>query len=98
MPSFKKSVPIPGKSSQELYDIVDSSIDRFLSKTGMGGYELTRDPDAKKLFAKAKLFSATLVCTDGNLSLDVSLSLLAAPFKGQLDSAIEKWVSKNFSA
>jgi len=96
MPSYKKVVPLPGRSSSEIYDVVSNNIDRFLSKTGMGGYDLTKDPEQKKLFAKAKLFSATLICSEGEVTLDVSLSLFAAPFKGQLDSAVDKWIQKNF--
>jgi len=96
MPSYTKTVQIPGKSAQELYDRVSSEIDRFLGKTMIGKYELERNPAAREVSFKASMASATLRCGDGELVLDAKLSLLAAPFRSKLDDAIDRWVAKTF--
>ena len=97
MPSYSKTVQVPGKSAQELYDRVSQDIDRFLSKTPIGKYDLNRDPAKKEVSFTSSMASATLRCTDGQLELDGKLSLFAAPFRSKLDEGIEKWVAKTFA-
>ena len=97
MPSYNRSVNLPGKSAQELYDKIAGDIDRFLSKTNIGKYDLDRDPGNREVRFKASMASATLRCLEGRLELDVKLSLLAAPFRGKLDEAIDKWLAKTFA-
>ncbi len=97
MPSYKREVSVPGKSSQELYDKVASDIQRFLDKTGTGSYEIDRDPAKKQVSVKGSMFSAVLACTDGKLSLNGNLSLLASPFKSKIDQGIDRWLEKAFA-
>ena len=98
MPSYSKEVKVPGRSAQQLFDVVAQSIDRFLEKAMMGGkFELQRDPASRTFTIKSSMFNAKLVCTDGALKLDGSLSLMAAPFRGKLDEGIDKWIAKNFT-
>lgn len=96
MPSFSKTVQVPGKTSQELYDRISTEIDRFLEKASVGKYDLTRDASKKEIHVKASMVTATLSCQEGSMVLDAKLSLLAAPFKGKLEEGIDRWVSKTF--
>lgn len=97
MPAFSKKVPIPGKSSQELYETLSREIERFVQKaTGGSKYEISRDEGAKRFEIKSALFSGSVSCAEGEMQMDLKLSLLAAAFKGKLDEGIEKWVNKTF--
>jgi hypothetical protein len=96
MPSYSRNVAVPGKTAQELYDKVAVEIDRFLEKSGMGKFDVARDPAQKTISVKSPMFSAKLVCEDANLKLDGSLSLLAMPFKSKIDSGIDWWIGKHF--
>lgn len=97
MPKYTRSVKIPGKTAQELYDVVAGDIDRFLSKTSIGKYELERDPGRREVRFKAAIASACLSCVDGELRLDGNLSFMAIPFKSKLDEGIDRWLAKAFS-
>ena len=97
MPNYTRKVDVPGKSAQELYDRVSQDIDRFIEKISIGKYDLYRDPQQKKVTLKASMVTAVLTCTDGVLQLDAQLSLLAAPFRGKLDDAINRWLGKTFN-
>jgi len=96
MPKFEKEMNISGKSQKELYQAVDQHVDSFLSKLGIGSYELEKDTSAYTIDISSKFFNGTFSCQDGTLKLKGSLSLLALPFKSQLDAGIEKWVAKIF--
>jgi len=96
MPSYNREVQVPGKSSQELYEKVASDIGKFLEKTGTGSYDVKQDPAKKQVTIKGSMFSATLACTDGKISLDGNLSLLASPFRSKIDQGIDRWVEKTF--
>src|ERR1700746_3572100 len=97
MPSYTRKVQVKGKTAQELYDKVANDIDRFLSKTPIGKYELERSPSTLEVSFKSAMASATLRCTDQQLELDAKLSLFAAPFRSKLDESIDRWISKTFS-
>jgi hypothetical protein len=97
MPSYKKEVKLPGKSSQQIYDVVSVSIDKFLEKASVGKFDISRNPSDKTVDIKSSMFSGKLSCTDGCIKLDASLSLMASPFKSKIDEGIDKWISKVFS-
>jgi hypothetical protein len=91
-------VKIPGKSSQELYDKVSSDIDRFIGKAApLGKFDIERDAGGKQVKLKSSMVSATLVCLEGELKLEASLSLFAAPFRSKIDEGIDKWLAKTFN-
>jgi hypothetical protein len=96
MPSYTREIKVPGRSAQELYDKVSEGIDRFVSKSSVGKYELDRDPGRRVVSASSTLFTATLYCEESTLRLEAKLSLLAAPFRGKLDEGIDKWIAKTF--
>ncbi|MGZ3697909.1 MAG: hypothetical protein ACXWPM_00965 [Bdellovibrionota bacterium] len=98
MPSYSRKVEVPGKSSQELYDRISKDIERFLEKTPIGKFEITRDPSRKQVGVKSSMVTATLHCHDGLMHFDAKLSLLAAPFKSKLDAGIDHWIQKTFKA
>lgn len=96
MPSFTKKVPIPGKSSQEVFDTMSSGIEQFLTKAAVGKFQVDRDPQKKELRIKSSLFSATLVCSESEMEVQAQLSLLAMPFKSKFDEGITRWVNRAF--
>lgn len=99
MPAYNKTVKLPGRSSQELYDRVSKQIDELVEKWGLADkMELRRDPEKKQVNLKHSMVSATLSCTEGQMSLDAKLSLMAMPFRSKLDEQIETWIKKNFPA
>jgi hypothetical protein len=97
MPKYSRNVSIPGKSAQDLYERVSSDIEGFLSKTPIGKYDINRDATGKKVAFKSSMASATLLCSDGTIQLDVDLSMFAAPFRSKLDEGINKWLAKAFN-
>ena len=97
MPSYSRTVQIPGKSSQELYDKVSADIERFMSKTGIGKVEIQRDAGAKSVVVKAPMVTATLSCGEGSITVDAKLGLLATPFKSKIDDGITAWIGKTFN-
>ncbi len=96
MPSYSRKVEIKGKSAQELYDKVAGDIDRFVSKIPMGKFDIDRNASAKTVDVKSSMATASLVCKEGCIELNVKLGLMAAPFRGKLDEGINKWLSKTF--
>ena len=96
MASLNKKVQVPGKSAQELYDKVSSDIDRFLEKSGVTKFEIDRDASKKRVTIKSSMVNATLDCTEGCMTLEGKLSLLASPFKSKIEEGIAKWVMKAF--
>ena len=98
MPSYSRQVPVPGRSSQELYDKVAAQIDHFLEKAQVGKADVKRDPSGKKLLIESSMFSATLKCKDNCIEVDGKLSLLAAPFRSKIDEGIDKWIARAFGS
>ena len=97
MAKFSKNFPIPGKSGDVIYNAVSSGIDHFLSKTPVGSHEVVRDDAAKKVTFKSSMASGSLVADEGSLQVEISLSLLASPFKSKLDEGVTKWLNKTFA-
>lgn len=97
MPGYQKEIPIPGKSSDEIYEKVAADIERFLSKGPAGHVDIDRDAANKEVRVTSKIFNATLHCQDGRISVQGKLSLVALPFKSKIDEGIEKWVAKAFA-
>lgn len=98
MPSYSRTVSVPGKSAKDLYEAVSTQIERFLEKASIGKFDLERDPARNEVRFKSSMFSATLACGEGSLSLNGNLSLMAMPFRSKIDDGIDKWVAKTFGA
>lgn len=99
MPSYSRTVPVPGKTAQELYDKVASEIDRVMNKGSLpiGKFDVHKDATAREVHLKSSMANATLICGDGHLKLDAQLSLFAAPFRGKIDETIDRWIAKAFA-
>jgi hypothetical protein len=97
MPSYRREVSLPGKTSRQLYDKVASDIARFLEKTGTGQYQIIHRPEKLEVAVEGAMFSAVLSCSDGKILLDGKLSLLASAFRGKIDQGIDRWLEKAFS-
>lgn len=96
MANYSRTVNLPGKTADAIYEVISTQIDKFLGKTPIGNYELNRDDAKKSLSFKSSMASGTLSASEGKVQLDVSLSFLATPFKGKIDEGIDKWIAKNF--
>lgn len=97
MPAYSRKVQVPGKTADQLYARVSQDIDLFLSKASLGGAELTKDAEQKEIRIKHAMFTGGLKCSEGSLELSGNLSLFASPFRGKVDEAIDRWISKTFS-
>jgi hypothetical protein len=97
MPSYVRRVQIPGKTSQQLYDLVSQDVDRFLGQAGLGKFQIERQPEKKELHVKSTLFSAVLTCGEEQMELHAQLSLLAVPLKSKIDASINHWLTKTFN-
>ncbi len=99
MPAYSKTVTIPGRTAQDLYDKISVDIEKLVEKWGMTQkMELSQDPGRRQVHLKSSMVSATLTCSDGCMVLDAKLSLLAVPFRSKIDEQIDRWISKNFPA
>lgn len=96
MPTYKKTVKVAGKTGQELFDRINTEIERFLTKASIGNFEVKRLPEKRQFAIESKLFNATLDCKDGLLDLNGSLSMFALPFRAKIDEGIDKWIAKSF--
>lgn len=97
MASYSKTFPVPGKLADAIYNSVANDIDRFLSKSPIGNYEIKRDDVTKQVSFKSSMASGTLAAQDGLLKIDISLSLLATPFKSKIEDGVTKWLTKAFA-
>ena len=96
MANYSKNIPIPGKSATDIYTAITRDIDKFLSKTPIGKYELNRNDESKEISFKSNMASGSLTAKEGEVKVDIALSFLATPFKGKLDEGIQKWLTKTF--
>ena len=97
MASFSKTFPVPGKMADSIYTSVTTDIDRFLSKSPIGSYEVKRNDAAKEVAFKSSMASGTLSAKDEQLQVEISLSFLATPFKSKIEEGVTKWLAKTFA-
>lgn len=97
MASYSKTFPVPGKMADSIYNSIATDIDRFLSKSPIGNYDVKRDDAAKKVTFKSSMASGTLSAKDEQLQVEISLSLLATPFKSKIEEGVTKWLAKAFA-
>ena len=96
MPSYKRRVEVPGKTSDELYAKISEDIDKLMEKISLGNFEVFREPSKKEVSLKSSMVTATLRCEEGAVSLDASLSLAASLFRSKIDGGIDRWLAKTF--
>lgn len=100
MPSYQRSIPLPGKKASEIYSRISKALDKFLEKdTGkFGKFEVSRDDANQIVELKSAQVSAKLQCLDGEILLDGKLSFLLGAFRGKIDAGIDDWIAKSFKA
>ena len=97
MASYTKTFSVPGKLADSIYTSVANDIDRFLSKSPLGKYEVSRDDASKTVSFKSSMASGSLIAKDNQLHVDISLSFLATPFKSKIEEGVTKWLTKTFA-
>lgn len=98
MAVYKKSVEIPGKTADELFEVCSKAIQGLVEQMSVGQpFELTPDPASKTFQLSAKPVKATLICEDGRLTLDGEMSFMLLPFRSKIDAGIDRWLSKTFN-
>ncbi len=97
MPAYQKQVPVPGKTKNEIYQAIEPHLDRMLEKFSIGNAKLDKDAVKSEFRIESSLFSATLKCEEGRVSLDGKLSMMAMAFKKNIDEGIDKFLKKYLS-
>ena len=100
MPSYSRTIPLPGKTASEIYDHISHALDKFQEKdTGkFGKFAFKTDAVAKTVRLESSHVTANLECRDGEVHLDGKLSFIASAFRGKIDSGIDDWIAKSFKA
>ncbi len=98
MPSYQRTIPLPGRTSTEIYARISKALDKFLEKdTGsLGKFEVSREDDHKVVELKSPQVTARLECREGEILLNGKLSFLLSAFRGKIDAGIDDWISKSF--
>lgn len=96
MAGYKRNLKVPGKTSDELYSKISTELEKFLEKAQIGKCKITTEVSEKLISADGSMFSATIVCREGEIDMEVSLSFLAAAFRGKIDESIDRWLAKTF--
>lgn len=100
MPSYSRTIDIPGQTAAEIYDRITHAIDKFQEKdTGrFGKFTFHQDEAARTVRLESSHVTANLTCRDGEVFLEGKLSFLVAAFRGKIDSGIDEWISRAFKA
>ncbi len=98
MPSYSRTLPIPGKSADEIYSRVSRAIGKFQEKDSgrFGKFEFKLSPETKTVRLESSHVTADLQCMDGEVLLKGKLSFLVSAFRGKIDSGIDEWIAKAF--
>jgi hypothetical protein len=98
MPSYQRTIPLPGKTADEIYDRISHAIEKFQEKDSgkFGKFEFRLDPAAKTVRLESSHVTANLQCREGDVLLDGKLSFIASAFRGKIDSGIDDWVTRAF--
>ena len=70
--------------ADSIYASISGDIDRFLTKSSIGNFEINRDDAAKKVSFKSSMASGTLAAKDEQLQVEISLSFLSQIYLIQL--------------
>jgi hypothetical protein len=99
MATYQRSIPIPGKSADEIYSRIEKALEKFeAGDTGkFGKFEFKRDAGAKTVRLESSQVTANLKCTDGSVLLEGRLSFLASAFRGKIDGWIDQWIGRAFA-
>lgn len=98
MPSYSRTIALPGKTADEIFNRISLAIDKFEEKdTGkFGKFEFSRDEAEKSVQLKSHHVTANLKCRDGEVFLEGKLSFFVAAFRSKIDDGIDQWIEKSF--
>jgi len=98
MPSYSRTISLPGKTADEIFNRISKAIGKFEQKdTGkFGKFEFSRDEAGKTIEMKSHHASANLHCRDGEVFLEGKLSFLVYAFRSRIDDGINQWIEKSF--
>ncbi len=95
MPKYEKKAILQGVPAKEIYAKVAGDIERLLRDSGVS-VKCQFDPGLNRVQLDGSMFSGTILCFEGELVLDASISLMALPFRSMLDSKIQSWLERTF--
>lgn len=100
MPSYSRTIALPGKTADEIFTRISQAIDKFQEKdTGkFGKFEFIQDEGEKSVTLKSSHVTAHLQCRDGEVFLEGKLSFLVSAFRSKIDDGINQWIEKAFKA
>lgn len=101
MPAFKKTISVPGLKKDEIYARVKTEVGRAQEKlkdstNPLAKFDVNFRDEICEVGVKAKLFSGSLTFRDGQVEATFDLSILATPFRSQIDEQIDRWVTRAF--
>ena len=97
MPKFQKSIKLIGYSEREIFDKVRVGLEALLNDKMFANSSFGKNEKDHSFSMGSKLFSAELKCLPQEIKIDIDLSFLASPFRGQIEEKIGKWVNRYFS-
>ncbi len=100
MPSYSRTISLPGKSATEIFSRISQAIGKFQEKdTGkFGKFDFNVDESEKTVQLKSTHVTALLRCKDGEVFLEGKLSFLVSAFRSRIDDGINQWIEKAFKA
>lgn len=100
MATYKRTIPIEGKTADEIYARISQAIGKFQEKdTGrFGKFEFKLDPESKTVRLESSHVTADLQCRNGEVQLAGKLSFLVSAFRGKIDAGIDDWISRAFKS
>lgn len=100
MPSYSRTIALPGKTADEIFSRISQAIDKFEENdTGkFGKFAFSRDENEKSVQLKSTHVTANLKCRDGEVVLEGKLSFFVAAFRSKIDDGINRWIEKSFQA
>lgn len=98
MPSYSRTIALPGNTADEIYNRISHAIGKFEEKdTGkFGKFHFSRDDGEKTVQMKSTHVTANLHCRDGEVFLEGKLSFLVSAFRSRIDAGIDQWIEKSF--
>ncbi len=94
MGKYQREINFPGKSSDEIYEKISTTIEQFLDKLSLSNVNLERSPGKKSVSFKSKVASAKLTCHEEKILIEAELGFMAMAFKSKIDQGIDKWLSQ----
>lgn len=98
MPSYSRTIDLPGKTSDEIFTRISQAIDELQGKDmgKFGKFEISCNDAEKSVRLESSHVTANLKCRDGEIFLEGKLSFLVSAFRSKIDGWIDQWIGKAF--